>query len=231
MTSARQRGFIALPIWLLTFGRGALNFLAAVPRPVWYVLGAALALWLYTGWIDRGARKDERAKVNATWEEKERVADARFAAEMNRKRGEVADWVLAGLATRDAHARELRESEIKHEAAFTDLANRRRNYVTEKAVRDCPVTRGMVMQFNSGAARANGTVDPAPAPDPAPGVADAPAGIALDRYTGRIEDTQAALGSCRGQVLGWQRHWSDVTAWYAGLARILESCFPKGASQ
>lgn len=215
---------------LIAFGKAALGVLAKVPWWVWAIAGAALALWLYTGYVDRRGRADERVKVNAEWEKRSAAAEARFAAAMDRKRGEVSDLVLAGIAIKDSHARELRDRELEHEVRFEELRKRRPSYVTEKAVAGCTLTRGVVLQFNSGAARANGAPDPAPAAEPAPGLVDEPAGIALDRYTGAVEDTQSALGTCRGQVQGWQRHWVDVTAWYSSLARILDACFPKGAT-
>lgn len=230
-----------LPFWAIAVWKGAAGFLAKIPIQVWVALGLIAAVWFAAwridAWLearDQRSRAEERAKVNAAWDERKRVADAHFSAEMNRKRNEVSDWVLAGLATRDALARELRGAELALVDAFDELHNRRPFYVTEKAIAGCTLTRGVVMQFNAGAERANGRVAAPDAPgaaQPAPDAVDEPAGIALDRYTGAVEKTQLALGSCRAQVRGWQQHWLDVTAWYAELARTLDTCFPKGASQ
>lgn len=197
-----------------------------VPWWAWAGAAALVSAWLWLGWHDHALSAKVRAEVNAQWEERERAAQAKFDADMTRKRGEVADWVLAGVARRDEHADELRRAKQDHDAKFAELEARRPTYVTQKAVADCALTRGVVMQFNAGAARANGAVDPSAASQPAPGAVDAPAGITLDRYTGSVEATQSALGTCRLQVTGWQQHWADVGAWYARLATILDTCFP-----
>lgn len=196
------------------------------PWQAWAIAAAIAAAWLWLGWHDHSLRAEERTEVNAQWEERQREAQAKFDAAMDVKRGEVSDLVLAGLARRDAHAGELRQSQADHDAKFAALAARRPTYVTQKAVADCSLTRGVVLQFNAGAARANGAVDPPSASQPGADAVDAPARIALDRYTRAVEDTQSALGTCRLQVTGWQQHWVDVGLWYASLARILDTCFP-----
>jgi hypothetical protein len=202
-----------------------------VPLWAWVAAAALVSGWLWLGWHDHAIRTEVRAEVDSEWAEKQRAAQAAFDAKMQAKRGEVADLVLAGVARRDAHAAELRQAQADHDEKFAALAARRSVNVTQKAIADCSLTRGVVLQFNAGAARANGAHDASPAAEPGADVVDAPAGIALDRYTRAIEETQSALGTCRGQVIGWQQHWADVGLWYASLARILDTCFPPKGTQ
>jgi hypothetical protein len=201
-----------------------------VPLWAWVAAAALVSGWLWLGWHDHAIRTEVRAEVDSEWAEKQRAAQAAFDAKMQAKRGEVADLVLAGVVRRDAHAAELRQAQADHDERFAALAARRSVNVTQKAIADCSLTRGVVLQFNAGAARANGASDAAAAPDAGAASVDASAGVALDRYARAVEDTQSALGTCRLQVTGWQKHWADVTAWYASLAHVLDTCFPTKGS-
>lgn len=201
-----------------------------IPWQVWAALGVLVAFWGHGRYVEHATTQRVALEVNATWQKRMATAKANFAAEMDRMRGNVSDLVLAGISERDARDRQLRDVLAQMDQDFVDLKNRRPSYVTSKAIADCTLTRGVVLQFNTGAARANGAPRPASAPEPAPGLVDEPAGIALDRYTGAVEDTQLALGTCRVQVTGWQQHWVGVTAWYDKLRATLNQCFPQEIS-
>jgi hypothetical protein len=196
----------------------------------WAAAAAIATAWLWLGWHDHALRTEERTEVNAQWEERQRAAQAKFDAAMLQSAARSPTWCSPAWRARCAR-RELRQAQADHDAQFAALAARRPSYVTQKAIADCSLTRGVVLQFNAGAARANGAHDASPAAEPGADVVDAPAGIALDRYTRAIEETQSALGTCRGQVIGWQQHWADVGLWYASLARILDTCFPPKGTQ
>ena len=212
-------------IWL--FLKGAWAFLAKIPWQVWALLALAAAFFGYGEYRDHKATKRTEARVNAAWEKRQADAQKAFAVAMQKKREQVADLVVDGIAKSDAQERELRDERARHDATFAQLKARRTDYVTEAANRNCILTRGVVLHFNAGAARANGTADPSPAPAPPADLVDAPAGVSLDQYAGAVEATQDALGSCRSQVTGWQRYWHDVNAWQEKLGGILETCFPQ----
>lgn len=201
----------------------AFGFLKAIPWKVWAVLGAVAAIWIWLGVHDRALTKRVEGERNAYWQGREKESNDRHADDMNRKRGEISDLVLKGIAEREALDKKLREQAAADAEKFEKLKNRRPDYVTPLADSRCALTRGFVLQFNAGAAAANGTPDPhdPAAPQAGAELVDAPAGVPLSTASGAVSDTQAALGQCRRQVTGWQEHWAQVEAWYASLLRIL----------
>lgn len=203
------------------FLAAAWGVLSKIPAWVWVALAAALAVWLYGAHERSEGRKEERA----AWEKEKAQMVADHEAAINVKRGQVADWVLKGLADRDKLAAQQREREALYEQRVAEVNQRRTTYVTKVAAARCDLTRGVVLAFNDGAATANGEergAGPAPA-DASPEAIDATAKVSLDHYTAAIGSTQAALGRCREQVIGWQEHWGLVVEWYAGLRQILEA--------
>lgn len=207
----------------------ALGFLKMIPWQVWAILGAAMSFWLWLGAHDAALTKKVTLDRDAYWQGREKAANDRYAADMNRKRAEVADLVLAGIALRDQLEGVIRAQAAAFDARFTELKNRRAAYVTPLANRACTLTRGVVLQFNAGAAGANGAPEPfaSRAANPGTEFVDAPAGVSLDTLTGAIEDTQRALGTCRRQVTGWQSFYSTVLVpWHASLAKTLQGTPP-----
>lgn len=200
------------------------GFLGKIPWQVWAILGVSVAFMLWLGAHDRALTKKVTAERDTYWQGREKEANDRYAAEMNRKRGEVADLVLKGIADRDALEKKLREQNAAAERKFTELENRRSAYVTPLADSRCIVPRGFVLQFNAGAAEANGAPEPhgSAAADPGADLVDAASGIPLSAVSRVATDTQAALGKCRTQVIGWQEHWANVLVWYASLTEILK---------
>ena len=114
-------------------------------------------------------------------------------------------------------------------AAFAQLAKERSARVTPQANARCDLTRGVIVQFNAGAAAANGAADASGETEGTPDARDASSGISLDRYVAAIELTQANLGICRQQVRGWQKYCGAgglVDEWYAGIRAKVDKCFP-----
>lgn len=207
-----------------------LGLLKLVPTQVWVGLGlfAAAVTWLVIH--DHRIRDEQRTADVAEFDGKMKAAQAVFAAELDKKRSEVSDLVLRGLAERDANAKALQDEAVKRDAVFAQLKAQRSTNVTPAAVAACgDLHRGVIVQFNLGAAHANGAADGAPAANAPAESPDAASGVTLDRYSAAAEDTQNALGTCRAEVSGWQKHWSTVTAWYDSLRQLLNSCFPQGA--
>lgn len=207
----------------------ALGFLKMIPWQVWAILGAAMSFWLWLGAHDAALTKKVTLDRDAYWQGREKAANDRYAADMNRKRAEVADLVLAGIALRDQLEGVIRAQAAAFQTEFDRLNNRRAAYVTPLADSRCVVPAGFVMQFDAGAAGANGkgaVHDPAAA-DPGPQLVDAPSGIALSRVSDAVTATQQALGDCRRQVSGWQSFYSTVLIpWHASLAKTLQGTPP-----
>jgi hypothetical protein len=205
---------------------GLLTLLKLVPLKAWLWLAAAAAVAVLAWRVDANIRADERGKVNAVWQKRQAEAEKAYQEQIAHLRGEIADWVLKGLADRDAAAAALRTEMARHDQTFEQLKQRSAAYVTPEAVRRCDLTRGVILQFQSGAARANGEADPSPAAEPGAAAVDAPSEVPLDRYTAAVTETQSALGACRVTVVGWQKHWDLVTRWYEGLREKVNECIP-----
>lgn len=196
-----------------------------VPWQVWVAAAAVALAWLWLGAHDRQLTEAVTAKRDAYWQGREKAANDRYAADMARKRAEVADLVLAGIAARDRLEAVIRAQAQSFDAEISRIKTRRPAYVTPLADSRCTVPRGFVLQFNAGAASANGARAPdAPgAADPRPDLVEAPAGIALSAVADAVTDTQRALGECRQQVTGWQRFYSEVLVpWHESLRNTLK---------
>jgi hypothetical protein len=201
------------------------GFLKRIPWQVWAVLAAGLAFMIWLGVHDHALTKKVTLERDTYWQGREKEANDKYAADLNRKRGEISDLVLKGLADRDALEKKLHDQAMAADVKFNELKNRRSNYVTQTANSRCDLTRGVILQFNSGAARANGAPEPVDsrATDPGADLVDRSAGVSLDTLSAGIESTQKALGKCRNQVIGWQQFWSTVVVpWHDSLARTLK---------
>lgn len=212
-----------IPAPLLLVAKPALDFLKGIPWWVWAILAAvAFHFW------DRGVyARDQVAKNDAMHEERAKQAAAAHAAKVAQLRGQISDWVLQGIKWRDEGAAKLRAEMNAHDLTFDQLKKQRPIYVTPAAVARCDLTRGVILQFNAGAAAANGEAHPAGPPDPGAGALDASSEVPLDTYAAAVEETQRSLGACRIQVTGWQQHWASVTTWYDGLRAKVNECFPQ----
>lgn len=203
--------------------------LRKVPWWVWVALGLAIAFVLWLHRHDAALVKKTTADVNATWEAKEKKAADDQVAAVNHLRGEIADWVLAYLAKNTALAAEITARVNDQNAAFDALAKQRSTNVTPQAIARCALTRGVILQFNAGSDAANGTPDAPREAEPAGISRDTPAGVSLDTYARAVELVQAGLGTCREQVLGWQRYCGpggELDTWYEGIRKMVDRCFP-----
>ncbi len=201
------------------------GFLKGIPWQVWAVLAAGIAFMIWLGAHDHALGAKVEGERDAYWGAREKAANDKYAADMNRKRGEIADLVLAGIAARDQLEATIRAQAASFDAEMTRIKNRRPAYVTPLADSRCVVPRGFVLQFNASASAANGspgTHDPGP-PEAGTELVDAPAGIALSAVSDAVTGTQQALGECRRQVTGWQQFYSTVLVpWHESLARTLK---------
>lgn len=205
------------------------GFVKNIPWQVWAVLAAGIAFALWLGGHDRELTKKVTAERDTYWQAREKAANDRFAAAMDRKRAQISDLVLAGIEARDRLEGLIRAQAAIFDRDMTALKNRRPAYVTPLADSRCTVPRGFVLQWNAGAARANGSPgadDPAAA-DPGPELVEAPSGIALSAVADAVTDTQTALGQCRRQVTGWQEFYTTVLVpWHESLANTLKGATP-----
>lgn len=209
----------------------------------WALIGGALAIFGGYVWLDvhdqallAGAAKEKADAVaaeRAACRKREKDSNDHYAHQLADLQayidGRAADEAKHDQALRDAAARE-RAARAKAE---DQLANERTRNVTAEAARLCTLTRGVVLQFNAGAAEANGGDELAIAAAGASGglAVDAPAGLPLAAYTGAVEGTQRALRACRAQVTGWQRYHAEVIVpWIATAIEAANRCTVKGAS-
>lgn len=217
---------MSITSWVLPFPFNLIvGFISKIPWQVWAILGAGVAFMLWLGAHDRALTKKVTAERDTYWQGREKESNDRYAAEMNRKRGEVADLVLAGIAMRDKLEGLIRAQAAAFEVEFTKLNNRRPTYVTSLADSRCIVPAGFILQWDAGAAKANGAPEPddPAATGPWPQLVDAPSGIPLSRVSEAGTATQQALGDCRRQVSGWQAYYSTVLVpWYDSLSAIVK---------
>jgi hypothetical protein len=211
----------ALNLWV-----PAIAILRKIPPVVWGVGIVIVVAYFALEWHDARVRaeaikplQDEITAANKAY------ADNLVA--LHRKL-EIADGNAQAAELK--HTQELAAAEKKHQAAFATLEAKRNANVTAEAARLCTLTRGVVLQFNAGAARANGSDAPddqAPAGSGSQAV-DAPAGVPLNTYAAAVDATHDALGACRDQVVGWQTYHANVVQpWIASTLEALSTCIPK----
>lgn len=206
----------------------AWTVLKLIPWQVYAVLGIGLAAYWWLSAHDQAIEERVTKERDAYHQGLQKKANDQAKARLARAQAEIADWVLKYVAVRDDLESQLRGEKKKLAEANADLKVLRSKNVTAYANSRCNLTRGAVLQFNAGAASANGTAtSPTPAAPPTgPDLVDAPADISLDSFVAAINDTQAALGDCRIQVKGWQQFWSNVvTPWYKSLDQTLQGVY------
>lgn len=211
-----------------------LLFLGKIPLWVYAVIAAVLLIIaaVITGvvWLDHHDEHTRETEA-ASWKAREaqRQADAeRAITDVNRKLEHADQNARAAKEKGDAA---LAERERQYTARIAALKKEQSDNVTPAAIAACDLHRGVIVQFNDGADSANGNdvaVDPAAAAARHE-AADEPSGISLDTYVSAIGETQAALGSARGQVIGWQEWYRDVlTPWVNDKLAALSTCVTKG---
>lgn len=210
-----------------------ITFLRTVPWQVWAILATGLALWFWLRTHDAALTKKVTDERNAYWQAREDKANADYKLALGALQLKLDTSLSTARAAAERHAAELAAKETKRRAAVTALALERKKNVTAKANADCQLTRGVILQFNKGAASANGS-DVAEAAGPAGAGSesvDAPAGITLDQLVAGVNATQAALGTCRDQVVGWQTYHANVVKpWITSTLDALSTCIPKGST-
>lgn len=209
-----------------------------IPLPVYLIVGAgfAAAFWLsyHDKALEAAAAAHEKIAVterDTYWQTRETAANARYATAMDEQDRKLAAAAASAQAAATQAATAAAKARADRAADARKLAELRSLNVTAQADADCSLTRGVVLQFNAAASRANGS--PAGDGNDAAGSGglsvDAPAGVALHTFSVAVEDTQRALGTCRDQVIGWQRYYSTVLKpWAASTLSAFASCIPKG---
>ncbi len=219
--------FTYLGLWPLVIG-----FLRRIPWQIWGIVGTAAMLIIWLNYHDAALAAKVTKERDDYWQARETKANKDYADNLVaiHRKLEIADGNARDASAR--HALELAARDKKHAADFAVLEKRRAENVTAKANADCNLTTGVILQFNEGAARANGSdaARAAAATGPGAGAVDAPSGITLDTYVAGVEGTQGALGACRNQVIGWQSYQANVIKpWIASTLEALSTCIPKGA--
>lgn len=241
----------ATGLWPIFFGI-VVKLLKLVPWTKWqtYAVAAVIAApFVFHAWLRTHDHNihvaDDKVKDAAVaaekkgrddfWQAREDAANARYRVAVKKLEDDLATArVEAQLAQNDLDAT-LEAQQAELHSAFAELTKERAKHVTAEANRRCDLTRGVIVQFNAGAQRANGRASAAAA-EPDRGTAasgaevdDARSGISLDTYTDAVQRTQEALGVCRTQVAGWQQRERDVIQpWITKAVRGLQSCIPKG---
>jgi hypothetical protein len=219
--------FTYLGLWPIVIG-----FLRRVPWQVWAILGTAAVAIIWLNYHDAALRDAVTRERNAFWKAREDKANKDYAdalVALHRKL-EIADSNAKAAA--DKHALELAARDKKHAAVFAALELERKRNVTAKANADCSLTAGVILQFNAGAAGANGSgaAEAPAATGPGAVAVDAPAGVSLDQLVDGINATQAALGTARNQVKGWQTYHANVVQpWITSTLEAFSTCIPKGS--
>lgn len=137
--------------WIKSGATWAWSVVCEYPRTS-LAITACAAAWFAHGWdVDR-----KLAAQAALFEAEKRQSAADFEAAMNRKRGEVADLILAQLAINDAHRAALKlamQSADKRERAALAKVPK---YVTPLADSRCVVPVGFLQLAAEGVRAANG---------------------------------------------------------------------------
>jgi hypothetical protein len=200
-----------------------------------FIAGMAALVVLHFALMKEAVSREHDAVTverNTYWKAREDEANRNYAAALVtlHRKLEIADSNAA--AAKAKHEAELVAKDAKHRAEMDAQDKERSENVTKEAVAACGnLHRGVIVQFNTGAARANGThVDEdQPAAAARRALADEPSGIALDTYAAAVDATQDAVGDLRNQVIGWQKYHAEVvTPWIASTLDALSTCIPKG---
>lgn len=233
----------SLGLWapiLAVLRAGAATF-RALPTNVKLVIIVALALAIVAlagrVWLNYHDDKVAAYAVkvrDAYWKEREDQAnenERRELADLHRKLEHAND---NATANGQKAAKALADNAALRAAQRAAGDKERNENVTQNAVAACgDLHRGVIVQFNREAARANGEAVDESAADAAARreTADATSGVALDTYSAAAGETQRALGQARDQLIGWNHFYDDVlTPWYAELRAALSTCVPQGGS-
>jgi hypothetical protein len=236
----------ALGLWPVAFGfvRTIVKLIPWGRWETWAVIGVVLAAIGFKFWIGyhdaelaRVAAADQAKAVAARdkhCQDREDESNARYRAALAILEAELATAKAAAEAAAKDLADALARAKAERARTGKELEDARSRNVTAQANAMCTLTRGVVVQFNAGARRANGK-SPFGDGDPAAGtgsqLVDEPAGVSLDTYERAIEGTQDALATCRAQVIGWQKHYTTVLKpWISSTVNALNSCVPRGSS-
>lgn len=189
--------------------------------------------WRWLDYHDEQLTTTVTKEVTAHWQAREDESNARYERNLTELQRKLERANSNADAAAAKHQQELIEKEAAHQARFRDLQQRRATNVTQEAIAACDLRRGVIVQYNAGAACANGDTAGCAATAPTTGAesANAASGVALDTFTDSINATQAALGVARGQVVGWQTYHANVLQpWIASTIEALSTCIPRGAS-
>lgn len=218
--------FTYLGMWPVVIG-----FLRRLPWQVWAILGTAIVAMVWLNYHDAALRDEVAKERNEYWGAREKKANDDYARAVGALQLRLDSSLASARIAADKHAAELAAAQKKLAASTAKLEQARRKNVTEKANADCRLTSGVILQFNTGAAGANGSeaVDD-PAATGAGGFSvDAPAGVPLDQFVASVNATQTALGIARNQVKGWQTYHANVVKpWITSTLEALSTCIPKG---
>lgn len=209
--------------------------LSKVPPWVWEALAALiLAAALFVTGVLWLARHDAeiRDQTGKYYEGREAIATAAWERKLTATNARL-ERATSNAEMQAAQLRaELAKAQQDGQAARAAAEAERKRNVTPAANRDCQLHAGVILQFNTSAARANG-VDPANDPATASARAfavDAASGISLDTYVAAVDGTQGALGACRAQVIGWQKYWSTILEPWINDTIAALTTDPKGAT-
>jgi hypothetical protein len=189
-----------------------------VPLSVWIGIAAVVC---GLGWFHSAG---EVVAEQDACKAREQAANDKAAADLKAVQGKLDATTLTANANDKTLRAEIARLQGQRTQDRVASDRERAANVTAKAVAMCSLTRGVIVQFNADASRANGQPQAADHATPGAGQvsADTPSGVSLDTYSRAVGAVQSALGVCRDQVNGWQDYYNKLLKpWLASTVEAI----------